>query len=85
MSFAPIPDAELAKAFRCYRFGDGVVPDLRRTMARGLIDRAAGFAIGGTLRGCLIELRLLGPRTGRLTKRGRLVLHDCFAPYVERT
>lgn len=84
MTFAPITDEALAEAFRPYSWGDGVTPTPRTTMARGLLDRAGGFAIGGTLRGCLVRLGLLTPVQGNLTMRGRLALHDHFAPFVER-
>lgn len=85
MTFAPITDEALVVAFRPYTWGDGVTPNPRQAMARGLIDRAGGFAIGGTLRGCLISLGLLAPVSGNLTMRGRLALHDHFAPFVARS
>lgn len=47
-------------------------------------ELSAGFAIGGTLSSCLVQMRLLGPKSRKLTKRGRLVLYDCFAQYTEK-
>lgn len=81
--FAPISDAELAFGFECYCWGNSE-PNPRDMMATGLLQRAAGFAIGGTLSQCLVKMRLLGPRTRKLTKRGRLVLYDCFAKYTKK-
>ena len=84
VTFCPISDAELAEAFKFYRWGEGVTPKPREMMAVGLLQRASGFAIGGTLSSCLVELRLLAPKSRKLTKRGQLVLWDCFVPFTEK-
>jgi len=77
--FANLKDWEISGAFTHYRLGDGIerTPEkLRNLVKTGLLQRACGFAIGGTMRSCLIEIRLLGPKTGNLTKRGKMALWD---------
>lgn len=83
MIFAPISDEDLAAGFSRYDWG-GRKPNPRDMMATGLLQRAAGFAIGGTLSSCLVGMKLLGPKSRKLTKRGRLVLYDCFAQFTEK-
>jgi hypothetical protein len=77
--FPKLKEWEITGSLTSYRLGDESkrTPEmLRKLVAVNLLQRACGFAIGGTMRGCLIEMRLLGAKTGNLTKRGKMALWD---------
>lgn len=76
-----ITSKEIEAGFAFYRFGSNVEPTVElmvRLMAHALLQITAGMRTGGTLTMIMRDLGLLGARSGKLTKRGREFLFDCF-------
>lgn len=72
---------EIAAGFAYYRFGANTEPTVElmvKLMAHALLQITAGMRTGGTLTMIMRDLGLLGVRSGKLTKRGREFLFDCF-------
>jgi hypothetical protein len=75
------PEAEIIRAMGPYSYGKGVertTEQLVGTLARGLLQIAAGFHVGGTLTMILRDIGFITPGRGTLTRAGREFMFDCY-------
>lgn len=70
-----ITEEVIQKAFEGTNFGR---TDYREFLGYSVLKKACHWYCGHTITSIMIELKLIGPKTHRLTKLGRMFLSDCY-------
>jgi hypothetical protein len=70
-----ITEEVIQKAFEGTNFGR---TDYRQFLGYSVLKKACHWHCGHTITSIMVELKLIGPKTNRLTKLGRMFLSDCY-------
>jgi hypothetical protein len=78
--FHQLEEADIHKAFENTSFGD---VNKRYIINRALVEVQMGFAIGGTIREILCELKLLTPKKCKISAKGLSYLRGIYGYFIQ--
>lgn len=70
-----ITDDVIAEAFEGTNFGR---TDFRHFLGHSVLKRACDRHCGGTITGIMISLKLITPKSLKVTKLGKMFITDCY-------